>query len=300
MTLIARRGLSDEFMAALQGGVLSALLARVRADGTLCLEIREDYLNVYYRGGSLLRVKRQRTRYDFYFDQNYFAEPSAIALPQADDVAAWVALVPTLKDAMDLCLGRHSKDEREIQQQILRDNNFGGTARDTDYYVCDIEYASKHGRFDVVAVHWPSSPSDRKRDIGRRLVLMEVKQGDGALAGDSGLHAHIRDVDGCLAIPGNVEILKEEMLRVFNQKMALGLIDCGKPLVGFSDEKPLLVMVLVNHDPDKSKLRALLRDLPACLHADLAIASSSLMGYGLYDPGIMSVQEALDRFGDRI
>jgi len=46
------RGLSDKFMAALTGGVLTPLLDRVKADSTLCLEIREDYLNIYYRGGN--------------------------------------------------------------------------------------------------------------------------------------------------------------------------------------------------------------------------------------------------------
>jgi len=52
------RRLSDQFMAGLKEGWLHPLLDRVKADRTLCLEIREDYVNIYYRGGNLLKVSR--------------------------------------------------------------------------------------------------------------------------------------------------------------------------------------------------------------------------------------------------
>lgn len=69
------RGLSDNFMAALTGGVLTPLLDRVKADRTLCLEIREDYLNIYYRGGSLMRISPADGGYSAFFDTKCFAAP---------------------------------------------------------------------------------------------------------------------------------------------------------------------------------------------------------------------------------
>ena len=54
--------------------------------------------------------------------------------------------------------------------------------------------------------------------------------------------------------------------------------------------------MLVNHDPDKSRLHELLRALPPSPHAELRIATGSLLGYGLYDPAILTVGEALSRF----
>lgn len=292
------RGLGPEFVAALRGGLLRLLLERVRGDHTLCLEIREDYVNVYYRGGSLLKVSRSGSGFDARFDSNYFAGAAATTLPKAAvgaeaDVDAWVKALPGLKDAMDRFFAKHPKEEREIQQLIVRDNKFGSVARQTDFYVCDIEYANAHGRFDVVAVHWPSTPSDRKRDAGHRLVLGEVKQGDGALDGPSGLHAHIVDVNDYLADAANVEAIKADMVTVFNQKRALGLVDCGKDLVSFGDERPLLLLMLVNHDPDSARLGELLRALPPSPHAEIAIATSSWMGYGLYESGMISVEAAL-------
>jgi hypothetical protein len=297
MTIIARRGLSPEFLADLQGGLLAPLRERVVRDQSLCLSLRENYINVYYRGGNLMKLSPADGGYAAFFDTKYFAGP-APAMPsprlrEASDVGAWLAALPTLKQAMDLW---QPGEEREVQQRLLRDNNVGGIARWTDYYVCDIEYANHYGRFDLVAVHWPSTPAARKKQDGRRLVLGEVKFGDSALDGTAGLHAHITDVNTYLAAPDNLDGLKQEMLRVFNQKRALGLIDCEKDLVGFSDEPPVLLLVLVNHDPDKSRLRELLRTLPPSPHAELRIATGSLLGYGLYDPAILGLKDAFARF----
>jgi len=107
--------------------------------------------------------------------------PGAV-ISAGSDVDAWLVVMPILKQTMDIFLGRHPKEEREVQQLILRDNNFEGVSRATDYYVCDIEYANPQGRFDLVAVHWPSNGAVRKKQDGRRLVLVETKYGDGAIA----------------------------------------------------------------------------------------------------------------------
>lgn len=282
------------------GGLLAPIVARVRADRSLCLALRAEYINVYYRGGSLVKLERAPSGYTASFYPKYTGDdrPRSRTIRSPSDVSDWLASVPEIKQAVDM----YPKDsaEREAQQFILRDNNFGAISRATDYYVCDIEYASDHGRFDVVAVHWPSSPAQRKKQEGRRLVLGEVKFGDAALIGSAGLHEHIKDVNVHLSDPHNVGELKREMALVFNQKRALGFLECEKDLLGFSDEMPLLLLLLANHDPDKSRLRELLQTLPPSPHADLRIASACFMGYGLYDPAILTVDQAIQRFGDRI
>jgi hypothetical protein len=113
----AQRGLSKEFMVELQEGCLRPLLDRVRADATLDMEIRQDYLNVYYRGGSLFRVERSsRATYRFKFDVKYVPreERESQKLPghlvaHEREVKAWVGKMPQLKDAMDLWFGKHPR-----------------------------------------------------------------------------------------------------------------------------------------------------------------------------------------------
>jgi len=293
------RCLSPRFMKELKEGYLYRLLERVRNDRTLCLEIRENSINIYYRGGSLLQIKDRSEGYEPRFDPNYVDHvagsvpldslPGMIRDPA--EVAAWLAAVPLLKQAMDLFFGQHVRDEREVQQLIVRDNNMSSVARSTDFYVCDIEYANEQGRFDLVAVHWPSVGHVRKEGSGRRLVLGEVKCGDRALTGTAGLHAHIEDADAFLSSAENVARLKSEMVASFKQMRELKLVDCDKDLVSFSDQPPLLLLILANHDPGATKLRDLVATLPPCPHAELRFAVSSFMGYGLFDQGVLTYEE---------
>ena len=299
----AMRTLNDSFLEDLKCGMLKPLTDTVITDTSLCLELRGNYINIYYRGGNLLKVQaaKNATSYRISFDRKYFKTGAGVALPgtkvqDGDGIEEWLKVAPDLKRAIDNYLAKTRKDEREFQQRILRDNNFGSIARSTDYYVCDIEYQSAHGRFDMIAVNWPSEPSARKRPHGWRLIFVEVKHGDSALEGSAGVHKHIKDVNKYVENEDNLSQIKEDMVGVFNQKLDLGLIDCGKSLSGFGNEKPLLLLAFVNHDPGKSKLNDVLKSCPDSPHVDLAIATASFLGYGLYDQGIHSLEEARQGF----
>ena len=225
---------------------------------------------------------------------------SMVTVASSGDVCTWIDSIPFMKTTMDLWFGLHPKEEREVQQLIVRDNNFGKMSNATDYFICDIEYANRQGRFDLVAAHWQSKAAARKRQRDRRLVLGEVKVGDAALKGKSGLAQHVLDIDAFLATPDNLTRLKEEMVRVFNQKRDLGFIKPGRELLAFTDKKPMLLLVLVNHDPDSRKLRDVLATLPPCRHAEIYVATSCFMGYGLFDPAILPLRDTLSLFGNRI
>ena len=298
------RSLGNDFLSSLLGGCLAELTEMVRSDTTLDLELRGDSVNVYYRGGSLLRVRQSTGSSDEYsieFDTNYFANGKEFDLPRCavrrqEELGPWLAICPKLKRAIDLWYARVKRNsEREMQQLAVRDNNFGAVARDTDYYVCDIEYQNEHGRFDMIAVHWPSTPADRKRANGRRLAFVEFKYGDGAL---DNLHEHVRNVNQFAADGHRLSEFKRDMVRVFNQKLELKLIDCGKELHSFGDERPLLVLALANHDPQKTELAKLLDTLPTSPNVELRIPTASFLGYGLYDQGMHSVQIAQSRLKD--
>jgi hypothetical protein len=134
MIAIERRGLSPEFLADLQGGMLAPLRERVVRDRSLCLELRENYINVYYRGGNVMRVCPTDEGYSAFFDRKYFGGAEApMPMPpdrlrKPEDVGAWLSALPSLKQAMDLW---QPGEEREVQQLVLRDNNVGGCARAT-------------------------------------------------------------------------------------------------------------------------------------------------------------------------
>ena len=296
------RKLDDVLLKALRkGGSLYPLLAEVQSDPTLCLELRGTSINIYYRGGSLMKIE-QRPNDDriFSFDENYFADANRIDFPDRTDVDAWIEVAPKLKRAVDQYLSKRRNDEREFQQLLLRENNYGRIAGSTDYYICDIEYQNKNSRFDLVAVHWPSKSSERRKAEDRRLVFIEMKYGDSALDGPAGIKSHIEKVNKFLSDPDELTNFKEDMVAVFNQKQDLKLLECPKNLMSFSDEQPLLLLVFANHDPDSKRLSRALDVLPDSPHAELRVATASFMGYGLYDQGIHTIDEARKRFSDYI
>lgn len=281
------RRLSRSFLDELLTGRLRPLLDRVHADRTLELELRHKYLNVYYRGGNLLRWSAKGGEFDVEYGRG-----QAVPLPPAQDIRAWIDAFPRLKLLIDLF--PKNKTEREVQQHLVRANNFGAVARKTDFFVCDIEYAEGDARFDLVLAHWPAVGVIRKQAHGRRLVLGELKHGDGALKGASGLHDHVAKADAFLSDPDRVRAFKDEMVALFNQKLELGVIDCGKPLVSFSDEPPLYLLMCANHAPRSTILDDQLATLPAMEHAEVAMSGASHMGYGLYDVAISSVTPRQD------
>lgn len=290
------RQLSDDFVEDLKCGRLCGLLETVISDPSLCLEMRGSAVHVYYRGGRLMEVNQRHDGYSFGFDSKYFKAGERVDLAPKD-VGAWLEAVPKLKNAIDH--HQKSNDEREFQQSLLRENNFGRIAQSTDYYVCDIEYAaSGHGRFDLVAVSWPTTK--RRRAEGRRLVFIEMKYGDSALDGKAGVGSHVKDLNCFLADAERVRSLKDDMVNIFNQKRYLGLVKCNKDIKSFSDERPLLLLVFDNHQPRSSTLAKELGGLPDSSAVEVCMATASFMGYGLYCQCVHSLNTARKRFGDYV
>ena len=65
------RGLSKNFMNDLKYDKLKNFLTSVKEDDTLSLEIRNNYINIYYRGGNIFRIENCPSGYKVHFDINY-------------------------------------------------------------------------------------------------------------------------------------------------------------------------------------------------------------------------------------
>lgn len=298
------RKLSSTFIRDLTTGFLQELLHLIQIDQTLCLCIRENYINIYYRGGNLFRLSEGKNSYTGTFDLKYFkSSPSwfTTALPSSHisnsaDLQEWLQIFPLLKQTVDFYFGSvASKEEREFQQLILRDNNFGNQATSTDFFICDIEYSCPVGRFDMIGVQWSSTSAARKKREGHRLVFIEVKSGDKALTGKAGLHSHISDINTFLDTPKNVENLKKEMVSLFAQQHQLGLIKNTHVLEGFGSQPPLYLVVLINHDPASTILKRECTTLPTLTGAELAFIESNFLGYGLFEERLLSPTQFVDK-----
>lgn len=291
------RALSPALMQSLETGLLAPLAERVRGDHTLYLALRGEGLNLYYRGANLMRVDRAAKGFEVFFDAAYASPgpspaPSRTRLTAAPELAAWCDALAAMKDCVDRYLARHGKAERALQQRLVDENNRGRVARQSDVFIADIEYAEGDARFDALGVLWSAESAHRKDDTRARLVLLELKYGDEALTGAAGLEAHLADLARLFATPGRIAALEAEVLAMFEQQRALGLINVGKPLRAFGAGPPWALLVLANHNPRSEVLRRILAGLGP-LPFELRIARASLMGLGLYEASMRTVDAAL-------
>jgi hypothetical protein len=307
MDCMVGREITQEFVAELKNGSLQPILSAVLRDDTLCLEIRQGYINLYYRGGSMLRIGDKPNGFLFAFDSRYCEHKTGRSeyserILCAKTVSDYVELIPFIKAEMDWYFHEHPKLEREIQQQILRENNRGVLAGDTDYYIADIEYANMENgsRFDMLAVKWPSTSPARKNRNGLSLSFIEVKYGDNALTGAAGLKKHFEDIESFLR-NHSFSGLCSEAQRMLNQKIELGLINGVNETSEISidpNKRPEFILLFANHKPASSILK---RELEAVVQSDtyisliesasVKIAASSLMGYGLYERTMYSIED---------
>jgi hypothetical protein len=300
------RKLSKTFLEALKSGELSGFLTAVKKDDTLCLEIRDDYVNIYYRGGNMFKImpSANMSKYDIFFDKNYCDKKVGfIEQINKSDYTKWIDNIPVLKSEMDAWFSKNPKSEREFQQLILRENNSGARAGGTDYFIVDIEYADSgnKSRFDMIALKWLSTGAARK---GKKVTptFIEVKYGDGALTGAAGIREHCKDMASFLGDKNRKCKVYEEITDVFKQKRCLCLIHdiTSSPEIKIDDlaDKPEFIFVFANHKPASTILK---RELEAVISSeeylelkelcDIKVATASFMGYGLYSDYMISIEE---------
>lgn len=294
------RGLQPQFILDLNELKLKSFLTSVKEDDTLCLEIRENYINIYYRGGNLFRIEPWGKEYKVLFDLNYCCKNrEIISRISPCDYKKWVEGIPQIKAEMDAYFHKYPKLEREYQQLVLRENNNSSIAGDTDYYIADIEYAnSENGsRFDLLAVKWLSTPISRKKADDIRLVFIEKKYGDNALSGSSGITKHFEDLHSFLSDARKVEDLYQEVETIFNHKSELGLITGVVKPIMLSKNKPEFILLLANHKPAKSVLQREIQEAISTPYykelkqiIDIKIAKASYMGYGLYSELMVDIE----------
>ncbi|SAL03586.1 hypothetical protein AWB77_06823 [Caballeronia fortuita] len=289
------RALSEAFVRALEneGGLLHPLLTYFKSDHTLMMGLRGTYVNVYYRGGSLMKVACTSAACDRFvitFDPNYGEHPavptSSSVVSEAHDLQLWLERIPYLKLLMDRFFARRPKQEREFQQLVARENNQSVISNETDYFIADIEYAHGSARFDMLAIRWLTK--DRKFTNRFRLAVIEMKYGDGALEGVSGLAEHLHALEETLRIPGARQALTQVAVDLFNQLTRLGLVNIRqKKQLEVSSDAPEIVFLLANHHPGASRLGQLLSKVDKTRFSpdtdtELKFAVSSFAGYGMH------------------
>ncbi|MCL2435445.1 MAG: hypothetical protein FWD09_04815 [Lentimicrobiaceae bacterium] len=238
---MAREITDKTFLEELKIGNLSKLLGELRKNENIDIQIRDNYLSVYYRGGSLLKIQGKNS---FVFDEFYFYTESDRT---SKEIKKDIKLCTELKEQKDNLLkkikeGKHQEfieqatnqinewlkahnkenSEREEQHKLLFENQYSKS----DYTIIDIEFQvsvnsdykctyprekPKKPRFDIIAVN-----------KNGRLCVIELKKGLGALGGTSGLKEHWECYKA--SIGRKPQIFRKEMVELLEQKQEFKLI----------------------------------------------------------------------------
>ena len=296
------RKIKDSFINELLKKSLNPLLRYVQLDDTLNMELRGSYVTLYYRGGAILTVKDDSYKFEP-LDTKYL-QGKTIINPCIENIEDYI---PKAKHFIDIYVNtvRNNLGEKEIQQEIAKENNFSTNSLDTDYFVIDTEYQDL-GRFDIVALQWDSKSNIRKlpKSFKPVITIFEVKQGYNSIESkekinngikeysDSGMAAHLQDFNEFISTK-NIQDFKEDMIAVFQQKRELKLIKGAekyKEVKSVSDDIEF-VFLLSNYKSESSKLQTELTKIKDC-----KFIYSNPMGYGLYVKNIINKQEFINRF----
>lgn len=325
------RTLTPQLLDAFEQGHLTALLRVIRVDQTLSLEFRGAKAIAYYRGGKLLEIQAGEDGVlqctgpteGFLKNEHFRVVSGSLALPDQIATDTLIELIPHWKCRMDC--SKKLKLEIEFTQLLARENNW--ILSNSDYIICDLEYAERIGhdkqvRFDAVGIGWPAnSVPVRRKGNPRTLVLIESKYRLNAIGGSGAAKSKHDDIFGhfqsalefCCDLE-KVNALRQQILEVFNQKLRLGLLSTSKVLCerlnGFASsekEMPLeLLYVLGGCSPKSQKVTSQLERIAKRLDPmsrtttdagtlQVNIATGGLMGYGLFSSNVYGIHEYLRR-----
>ena len=306
------RSLSDSFMHDLtdHDGSLFPILTRVQNDQTLMPAIRDGYINLYYRGGNLVRVSEKHTgTYEATFDENYNIAGAVLSqcpqfIQNQQDTMQWVKSFSQRKEWMNTYFAIHEKPEREFQQVVVRENNVSTVSNAGEYFIVDIEavYAKLSARFDMLAIRWPAG--SRNSVAHCRPALIEMKYGDEALDGTSGILKHLQDMESLIANRSHYETLLESMSVQFEQLYELELFKFNRsknsrPMKLAVGLKPEVIFLFANHNPRSMKLKNILAS-PECSAYqyselfDLRFFVSSFAGYTMHSRNMKTLNEIIE------
>jgi len=272
-------------------GFLKDLTSAVRDDIDLDLQIRDNYLNIYFKGNSLLRLESAGDhRYKVKLHPKFSGGVDFPDIVDDASVRFFVSKIPSIKGNI-LRYGKSSL-EIEYEQMIIRANN-NEPRNNSEYFIVDRQYvASKIGRFDLTGFYWPRAHRRKGQLVSP--CLMEVK---------FALNQDIQYVHEQLeryynAIRGDSAAIAEEIETIFKQKLVLGLFN--QPVNRLDAMKTLrfspridefqFILIMVDYNPFSRLLH--LDKLSQLSFADQIRIFSG--GFAMWDVGMKSVSETVE------
>lgn len=257
------RKISDNFVSNLINGHLAKLREVVIRDKDLDLQIRDNYINIYFKGNSLLKLTESTNKkYQVDIHPKFTGAEPVSGLVDEKTTKEFIKRIPVLKENI-IRFGVTSL-EVEYEQLIIRANN-NEKRNNSEYFIIDRQYATSIGRFDLTGIYWKRNKRKKGQEVP--LCFMEIKF---ALNKDiKKVHKQIERY--YIEIVKNTPFIAEEAQSILRQKLDLDLFDqhrnrleAMKTLkISENIEDYQFILVLVDYNPfSKSLNLEKLKSLP--------------------------------------
>jgi hypothetical protein len=277
-------------------------------DDTLCPVLRNERIDVYYRGFKAFSLT----------DGGIFRNPDTFEndlcvfdVPGETSDEQFLHYLPYMKQNIDLWMGAGNKRpyEREFMQMIMRENNSEKAGNLSDYFIIDMEHQYEKGGAIPDLVGLIMERGKRQKPVFR-LSIIEVKYLDSAFTGTAGIHSHIADYVQLINNSDMLSEVKHDISEMFYQSKRMGLLPGIKnkyDRIDISDERPELLLALVSRNTNngknnrqddveslKSILEKSLNEYGDMLN-DVYVAGTAEMGFGLYSDRKSSIRSFLQQ-----
>lgn len=215
MTESSGRRLPPNFLEDLTMGFLKGLLQQVHEDKDLDLHIRENYLNIYFKGNSLLKLSEVANRvYRVEVHPKFLGELNFPPLRDEATASTFVAAIPGLKTAII----KHGASSLEIEyEQLLILANNLEPRTNSEYFIVDRQYAVGADRFDLIGLWWPREGRQREQEVAPCFIEIKFAQNTDIAHVAEQLHRYYD------AVAKKPEKIAQEIQNLWNQRLQLGL-----------------------------------------------------------------------------
>lgn len=216
------RTLNENFISDLKTGIFRPILEYVINDNTLDLEIRDGYINIYFKGNSILKLFENGS---IDIHKKFLKGASVLKsdLSTTSDVKIYIANISIIKANIIKVKSKRPTLEIEYEQLLIRSNNLNKNVN-SDIYITDRQYTDKknQSRFDLTGFFWERI--NRKRNQTVPLTIIEIKYS---------LNNDIKDINNQLEkyydiVNNNIADIADETYYLKNLKIELGLINQSK------------------------------------------------------------------------
>lgn len=317
------RKLNDKFYQWLKADDGNKILETIAQYSCLSICMNGTSLRIYFEGCKVLTVEYNPDKESIRLiplAKNYY-KTSTSSVPKILSEKIKADNLEQYLDAAIALLSRRKnyRQEERLRQEISSVNNLGREANDTDYFIIDQEYGftredGKECKFDLVAIKWLSTGTDRKsfKNSNIEIVVFELKLGQNAVGGTkdansvADLKSHIEDFRALYQNESQLHEFKADIVNMLIQQSCLtGFFNPQirglKHIQSLGNKDKIIISDIIENIPvrfgfilaDYKQASTRLREQISQFEDDFLFATSSYMGYGLFDKNILNREQFL-------